>query len=70
MTKRDDKVILVVPQHNMEQEFEVSHAERLLRMKRNGGWVLPSDSKFEFNQTNGIKRRGNKANPEEPKSEE
>jgi len=70
MEARETKIKLVVPEHNVEQEFTVSHAERLLRMKNNGGWVLPKDSKFEFNETNGIKRRGNKANPEGTKGEE
>lgn len=28
--------------------FEYSHAERILRMRKNGGWRLPEDSKFEF----------------------
>ena len=30
------------------REFEISHAERLLRMHNNGGWHLPKDSKYEF----------------------
>lgn len=29
------------------KEFEISHAERLLSMRNNGGWVL-SDKEFEF----------------------
>ena len=67
---RENKVKLVVPAHGIEQEFEVGHAERLLRMKNNGGWELPKDSKYEYNETNGIKRRANKGNPQEPKGEE
>ena len=43
----------------MEEMFEISHAERLLRRKRNGGWRLPDDSKFEFID-NGIRCRRNK----------
>lgn len=39
--------------------FEISHAERLLRMPRNGGWVLPDDSPFEFVE-DAIQRRRNK----------
>lgn len=31
------------------QEFEISHATRLLRMQNNGGWRLPKESKYQFN---------------------
>ena len=41
------------------QEFEISHAERLLRLPKNGGWKLPKDSKFEF-VNNGLQRRADK----------
>lgn len=41
-------VKLVVPALEMEATFEVEHAERLLRMKNNGGWQLPADSEFVF----------------------
>ena len=41
------------------QDFEITHAERLLRMKNNGGWHLPENSKWEF-KDNGLQRRGNK----------
>lgn len=52
------KVLLVVPEHNLQQEFTLEHAERLLRMKNNGGWILPKDSKFELTE-NGLKYRTN-----------
>lgn len=39
------------------REFEYSHAERLLRMRRSG-WDLPSDSKFEF-VNNALRRKSN-----------
>lgn len=32
---------------NVTQEFEISHAERLLRMTK-AGWHIPEDSKHEF----------------------
>lgn len=50
-------VKLVVPQHNMEQEFGIVQAERLLRMPNNGGWQLPKDSEFVFDFNNGIGRK-------------
>lgn len=30
------------------QSFEISHAERLLRLPNNGGWQLPTSSEFEL----------------------
>ena len=41
--KKEQTVKLVVPKYNMEQEFGVEHAERLLDMGAhlNGGWELP-----------------------------
>lgn len=51
-------VVLECPP-NITQEFEISHAERLLRMRNNGGWRLPEKSTFEF-VDNGIRRKGNK----------
>lgn len=46
MGAKRTSVTLVAGQ--MQQEFEFSHAERLLRMRMNGGWHLPEGSKFEF----------------------
>ncbi len=37
------------------RSFEFSHAERILSLKENGGWRLPKDSGFKF-EDNGIKR--------------
>lgn len=42
------------------QEFEINHAERLLRMPNNGGWVLPVNSQYIFNVKNGIGIRQDK----------
>ena len=52
------KVLLVVPEHGIQQDFTLEHAERLLRMPRNGGWTLPKNSKFELTE-NGLKYRAN-----------
>lgn len=52
------KVLLVVPEHGIQQDFTLEHAERLLRMPRNGGWTLPKDSKFELTE-DGLKYRAN-----------
>lgn len=52
-------VLLEVPEHGIQQDFTIEHAERLLRMPRNGGWALPKDSKFELTE-NGLKYRTDK----------
>lgn len=57
------KVVLECEKLGMKKEFDVDHAERLLLMKNNGGWQLPSDSNFEFDKENGIRyRRNNQEN--------
>ena len=53
------KVKLICPEAGREDVFPIEQAERMLRMKRNGGWRLPDDSKFEFID-NGIRYRRNK----------
>ena len=44
-------------------QFDVDHAERILRMRRSG-WVLPKDSEYEYvngNITRKDKGKGDKA---------
>lgn len=53
------KVKLICPEAGRDEMFEFTHAERLLRRKRNGGWRLPDDSKFEFID-NGIRYKRDK----------
>ena len=55
---KTNTVLLVVPEHGIQQDFTLEHAERLLLMPNNGGWVLPKDSKFELTK-NGLKYRAN-----------
>lgn len=43
------------------QKFEISHAERLLRMPNNAGWKLREGSNYIFTEEDGIIRRSNKA---------
>lgn len=45
--------------NGVTRDFELSHAERLLKMPNNGGWHLPENSKFEF-VNNGLRRRQDK----------
>lgn len=57
MNAKTTTVTLVA--NGVTRDFELSHAERILKMPRNGGWKLPKDSKFEF-VNNGLQCRGNK----------
>ena len=60
MNAKTTTVTLVA--NGVTREFEISHAERLLRMPNNGGWHLPESSKFEFNVDYGLRRRQDKRN--------
>lgn len=58
MKAKATKVALYSPTLQTEREFEISHAERILRMS-NSGWELSNNSKFEF-VGNGIRRKADK----------
>lgn len=62
--KKEQTVKLIVPKHNIEQEFSISHAERLLDMGTvlNGGWELPKDSNYYYDEENGLRVKSDKAN--------
>lgn len=64
---RQSKIKLVVPDSEMEREFEISHAERLLGMPNNGGWQLPANSEYIFDLNDGLKRKQPKGNTESAK---
>lgn len=61
--KKEQTVMLVVPKYSMKQEFSVEHAERLLDMGThlNGGWVLPADSNYIYDEENGLRVKTDKA---------
>lgn len=60
MAAKVTKVKLVCPPHGLTEEFEIKHAERLLRMPNNGGWQLPEKTSFEFSKENGIRYKTHK----------
>ena len=62
--KKEQTVTLVVPKYNIKQEFGIEHAERLLDMgpQLNGGWELPGDSNYTYNEENGLRVKSDKAN--------
>ena len=55
MNAKETRVRLIAP--GFDEEFEFSHAERILQMPNNGGWHLPDDSPYEF-KDNAIISRG------------
>lgn len=60
MTAKVQKVALFNESLNVTEEFEITHAERLLRLPNNGGWKLPEESEFKFDKENGIGYKRNK----------
>lgn len=64
--KKEQTVVLVVPKYGMRQEFGIGHAERLLDMgaNRNGGWELPGDSGYIYDEENGLRVKSDKADSE------
>jgi hypothetical protein len=57
-------VELEVKKDCIKRSFEIKHAERILSMGStlNGGWELPDDSKYYYDEDNGIRLKTDKAN--------
>lgn len=55
----------------ISQEFEVTHAERILDMGpvRNGGWHVPEDSEYEYTEEYGLKHKSSKGHSAETTEE-
>lgn len=51
------------------QEFEINHAERILRMPDNGGWHLPEDSKYRMDELNGLTIKRDKGKDKKSEAE-
>lgn len=62
--KKEQTVTLVVPKYNIKKDFGLQHAERLLDMGTyvNGGWELPEDSNYLYDEENGLRVKSDKAN--------
>lgn len=60
--KKEQTVKLVVPKYGLEKEFAIAHAERLLDMgpTLNGGWELPKDSNYYYDEENGLRFKSDK----------
>ncbi len=50
-----------------DRQFEVSHAERLLAMPINGGWHLPENSKYVYENGSIARRHKEKSTGEKGK---
>lgn len=63
---KEQKVLLRTPKGE-KQEFGIAHAERLLDMGSalNGGWSIDPDSKYYYDEENGIRLKSNKRNSAE-----
>lgn len=59
--KKENTVFLVVPSLGIKQEFSIPHAERLLDMGpfHNGGWELPEDSNYQYDEYDGLRLKAN-----------
>lgn len=64
LRKKAPTVELIVPKLGKKQEFDIQHAERLLDMGSylNGGWELPKDSKYIYDEENGLRVKSDKTN--------
>lgn len=58
--KKPGSFVTLVTANGMKRDFEINHAERILRMPDNGGWKLPDDSPYNFDYYDGITKRTDK----------
>ena len=57
--RKPGSYVLLETASGTQQEFEINHAERILRAPDNGGWKLPDNSPYQFDYYNGITKRTN-----------
>ena len=57
--RKPGSYVLLETASGTQQEFEINHAERILRAPENGGWKLPDNSPYQFDYYNGITKRTN-----------
>lgn len=64
MRKPKQQTVILVTSSGLKQEFGVQHAERLLDMGPffNGGWKLPEDSNYYYDEENGLRLKSDKTN--------
>lgn len=61
--KKEKTVLLTVTKYGISREFSIRHAERLLDMgyNLNGGWELPEDSNYIYDEEYGLRLKSDKA---------
>lgn len=64
MRKPKQQTVTLVTSSGLKQELGIQHAERLLDMgpNLNGGWELPEDSNYSYDEENGLRVKSGKTN--------
>lgn len=62
--RKPGSYVLLETASGTQREFEINHAERILRAPENGGWKLPDNSPYQFDYYNGITKRTNQGDSE------
>lgn len=64
MRKPKLQTVILVTSSGLKQELGIQHAERLLDMGPflNGGWKLPEDSNYYYDEENGLRLKSCKTN--------
>lgn len=65
VVRKPGSYVVLETAEGTQQEFDIDHAERILRTPDNGGWRLPEDSIYKFDYYDGITRRADKRDNQE-----
>lgn len=64
IARKPGSTVVLETAYGTQQEFEINHAERILRHP-DSGWKLPDNSPYQFDFYDGITKRTNKGNTAE-----
>lgn len=64
LARKPGSMVVLETADGTRQEFEINHAERILRHP-DSGWDLPDDSPYQFDFYDGITKRTNQGNSTE-----
>lgn len=64
LARKPGSMVVLETADGTRQEFEINHAERILRHP-DSGWNLPDDSPYQFDFYDGITKRTNQGNSAE-----
>ena len=68
IARKPGSMVVLETAYGTRQEFEINHAERILRHP-DSGWKLPDDSPYQFEYYDGITKRTNQGNSKEAPKE-